>query len=54
MVVKGKISNEYRFAFRAGELAEIPAEVLEQLRAEYPKEEGMWAVKAKKPVKVDD
>lgn len=33
------IRNEHRFAFRSGQLSEIPAEVLAELRRLYPAEE---------------
>lgn len=38
--MKPTIRNEFRFAFRAGELSEIPVSILEQLRTLYSDEEN--------------
>lgn len=42
MVLKPRIRNEDRFAYRANVLAGIAADILALLRELYPAEEGMW------------
>jgi len=52
MVNKGRIRNEYRFAWREGNLSEIPADVIAILEAEYPKEKNSEKHSAEKSAKV--
>lgn len=52
MVLKGEVRNEHREAWREGRFAEIPADAMAILEANYPLEK-FKAVESKKPEKKD-